>query len=130
MPTGEIERTAPLGLDSLLDTPLRTGDQEGPDESAVRQLRHIEVGNERLRISAYAVRNLFDVLEKIRPFVKEEMLKGDERDLFNIANNFSVRHLNESQKGNYEGPLWYSWMFYVNLATIHLVTRIQTRVAQ
>jgi hypothetical protein len=32
--------------------------------------------------------------------------------------------------GNYEGPLWFSWMFYVNLATIHLVTRIQARAAQ
>jgi hypothetical protein len=35
-----------------------------------------------------AVRELFDVLEKIRPAVKAEMFRGDEADLFNIANNF------------------------------------------
>jgi hypothetical protein len=98
MPTGEIERTAPLGLDSLLDTPLRTGDQDIQKRvlSAIATYRSRQRTVEDQRD---AVRNLFDVLEKVRPSVKAEMLKGDERDLFNIANNFSVRHLNESQKG-------------------------------
>jgi hypothetical protein len=47
------------------------------------------------------VRELFDVLEKLRPEVRAEMLRGDEADLFNFANNFTIRHLNEIQKGNY-----------------------------
>ena len=58
------------------------------------------------------MRELFDVLEKLRPEVKAEMLRGDEGDLFNIANNFAIRHLNEKQKGNYDSALWHSWMFY------------------
>lgn len=86
-------------------------------------------GNPGVEDQRDAVRNLFDVLERIRPLVKAEMLQGDERDLFNIANNFSVRHFNAAQKGNYEGPLWFSWMFYVNLATIHLITRLKARSA-
>lgn len=74
-----------------------------------------------------AVRELFDVLEKLRPEVKAEMLRGDEGDLFNIANNFAIRHLNEKQKGNYDSALWHSWMFYNNLATVHVITRLIAR---
>lgn len=73
---------------------------------------------------------LFHVLEKLRPQVKAEMLRGDEADLFNIANNFTIRHFNEKQKGNYDSPLWHSWMFYVNLSTIHLITRPMNRNAR
>ena len=74
-----------------------------------------------------AVRELYDILERLRPQVKAEMLRRDEQDLFNIANNFTIRHLTESQKGNYDSVLWHSWMFYVNLATIHLITRTAVR---
>ena len=74
-----------------------------------------------------AVRELFDVLEKLRPEVKAEMLRGDEGDLFNIANNFTIRHLNEKQKGNYDSALWHPWMFYVNLSTIHVITHVRER---
>ena len=74
-----------------------------------------------------AVRELFDVLEKLRPEVKAEMLRGDESDLFNIANNFTIRHLNEKQKRNYDSAIWHSWMFYVNLSTVHVITRLIAR---
>jgi hypothetical protein len=76
------------------------------------------------------VRELFDVLEKLRPEVKAEMLRGDEADLFNIANNFTIRQVNEKQKGNYDSALWHSWMFYMNLSTIHVITRLMARKAR
>jgi hypothetical protein len=62
--------------------------------------------------------------------VKAEMLRGDEGALFNIANNFTIRHLNERQKGNYDTATWHSWMFYVNLSTIHMITRLVNRKAR
>jgi hypothetical protein len=62
------------------------------------------------------------VLEYLQKDVKL-YLKGDEPDLFNIANNFGIRHHNQNQKTNYDQALWLSWMFYVYLATIHLVAR-------
>ena len=76
-----------------------------------------------------AVRNLFDVLERLRPQIREHMLQGDEGDLFNIANNFAIRHFNDRQRTEWESPTWLSWMFYVNLATIHLMTRLLRRQA-
>lgn len=120
---GEIEHGGPDGLNTLLDTPLRTSDTDVRSRvaAAIATYRH---RNRTPADQRDAVRNLFDVLEKLRPQVKQEMLSGDASDLFRIANNFSIRHLNESQKGNYDSDVWYSWMFYVNLATIQLITRI------
>jgi hypothetical protein len=76
-----------------------------------------------------AVRELFDVLEKLRPELRDEMLQSDEGALFNIANNFVIRHLNEKQKDNYDSAIWHQWMFYVNLSTIHVITRLVSRKA-
>lgn len=73
-----------------------------------------------------AVRELADVLEYLRPQIKDTMLTKDEKDLFNIANNFAIRHHNESQKSDYDAN-WLSWIFYVYLATIHLVLRLIER---
>ncbi len=70
-----------------------------------------------------AVRDLADVLEYLRPKVKSLLTSKDEDDIFNIANNFGIRHHNDKQKTNYETALWLSWMFYFYLATIHVVLR-------
>jgi hypothetical protein len=71
-----------------------------------------------------AIRDLADVLEFLRPQVKQVLTSKDERDLFNIANNFGIRHHNEKQKTEYNKPIWYSWMFYYYLATIHASLRL------
>ena len=43
--------------------------------------------------------------------------------MFNIANNFGLRHHNDRQKTGYDTALWLSWMFYLYLATLHVVVR-------
>ena len=70
-----------------------------------------------------AVRDLSDVLEYLRPHMKSLLNKKDEDDLFNIANNFGIRHHNDRQKTNYDTAIWLSWMFYFYLSTIHVVLR-------
>jgi len=49
---------------------------------------------------------------------------SDENDLFNLANNFGIRHHKETQKTQYDKPIWLSWLFYYYLATIHAVVRL------
>lgn len=71
----------------------------------------------------HAVHDLADVFEYLRPRVKSLLSKQDESDLFNIANNFEIRHHNEAQKADYDGNLWLSWMFYFYLATVHVLLR-------
>lgn len=127
--SGQVEHTADDGLDQLIDAALPTKD---PDiarrvAGAIALYRNRGRTEEDLRL---AVRELFDVLEKLRPELKAEMLTKDEGDLFNIANNFTIRHLNEKQKGNYDSAIWHSWMFYVNLSTIHVITRLMNRKAR
>jgi hypothetical protein len=70
-----------------------------------------------------AVRDLADVLEYLKPQVHELLSNKDEKDLFNIANNFGIRHHNDKQKTSYDASIWLSWMFYFYLSTIHVVLR-------
>jgi hypothetical protein len=80
-----------------------------------------------------AVRELADVLEFLKPKLKEVLMKKDESDLFNIANNFDIRHNNKDQKTHYDKAIWLSWMFYYYLATIHaslrLIEKSETRAS-
>jgi hypothetical protein len=77
-----------------------------------------------------AIRDLADVLEYIRPKLKEVLTKPDEADLFNIVNNFGIRHHNQQQKSDYDASIWLSWMFYFYLATIHAAMRMLDKKAQ
>jgi len=65
------------------------------------------------------VRDLVDVLEFHRAEVKKHLSK-DESDLFNVANNFALRHHRQGQKDDYDDA-WLGWLFYLYLATVHLV---------
>ena len=70
-----------------------------------------------------AVRDLADVFEYLKPSVQRLLTSKDESDLFNLANNFGVRHHNDKQKTNYDEALWLAWMYYFYLATVHLLLR-------
>lgn len=71
-----------------------------------------------------AIKELADVLEFLRPRLGEAITKKDESDLFNIANNFGIRHHNDRQKTDYDKEIWLNWMFYFYIATLHTVLRI------
>ncbi len=71
-----------------------------------------------------AVVGLCNVLEFLRPKLAGVITDKDENDLFNIANNFGLRHHNDVQKTNYNKSIWLSWMFYFYLSTIHSVIRL------
>jgi hypothetical protein len=75
----------------------------------------------------HAVRDLADVLEAIRPEMKQAMQSKDESALFDLANNFAIRHNNRKQQKEYDRQPWLSWAFYVYLATIHAVLRVRDR---
>jgi hypothetical protein len=74
-----------------------------------------------------AVRNLADILEFLKPKLKLVLTQKDESDLFNIANNFGIRHHNDQQRTNYDKSIWYEWMFYYYLATIRATLKLIKR---
>ena len=93
---------------------------EGKVESAIRKFCWFNSSVEDRR---EAVRTLADVLEFLRPKIKKALTSKDEDDLFNLANNFGIRHHNDKQKIRYDAQIWLSWMFYYYLATIHACIR-------
>jgi hypothetical protein len=119
---GVILRRPEEGFEQIFEAALPTSDKRIEDRvtDAIAQFR-----NRGATISdrRKAVRELADVLELLRPQVKSFLTNKDDADLFNIANNFGIRHLNDKQQTGYDAALWLSWMFYFYLATIHVVLR-------
>lgn len=121
---GEILNLPHAGMASLLGASLPHHD---PDNIEAR----IQAATDRFRRHGasledrkHALRDLADVLEFVRPRVKNVLSSKDEADLFNIVNNFGVRHHNDRQKTDYDASIWYSWMFYFYLATLHACLRL------
>lgn len=75
-----------------------------------------------------AVIVLANVLEERRSLIKAELLSKDEDALFMIANKFSIRHQQESQRSDYD-PVFLDWVFWWYLATIELTDRLVARAA-
>lgn len=125
-PAGEIIVLAPEEFRPLLDAPVPAGDDADLVTTRVEEAKRIFRSRaSRKADRRQAVRELADVLEVLRPEIKEEMLSKDEGALFHIANGFAVRHNNREQRRDYDDAIWLSWAFYVYLATIHAVLRLR-----
>ncbi|VEN72739.1 conserved hypothetical protein [Candidatus Desulfarcum epimagneticum] len=120
---GEIMALADTGLEGLFEAPIP---HVNPDnisarvEAARNKFRRYRSSLDERR---NAIRELADVLEFLRPDLKEVLMPKDESDIFNLANNFGIRHHNTRQKTEF----WYSWLFYYYLATIHAAVRLIER---
>jgi len=123
---GEIATLAPNGLDKLLQAspPMHDAPARQRMDAAIARFQRYGSSIEDRRL---AVRDLADVLEKLRPQVKAALSRDDEADLFNLANNFGIRHFNGKQKTDYDTAVWLSWMFYFYLATINACLHILER---
>lgn len=119
---GEVLSKPEAGFERIFEADVPSSDDNVRSriEKAVRRYRrHGSTVDDRRQ----AVRDLADVLEYLRPKIKALLTKADESDLFNIANNFGIRHHNDQQKTSYDTAIWLSWMFYFYLATLHVVLR-------
>jgi hypothetical protein len=121
----EIVERAPVGLDKLVK-----GELPKSVDSKLRGRVQAAVDKYRRRGATIsdrrdAVRDLGDVLEAMREEAKQQ-LRDDERDLFNILNNFGIRHNNAKQKTEYDG-IWLAGVFYHCLDLIYVLTHILDR---
>jgi len=121
---GEILEIAPTGLEHIFEEIVQTDDPENIDmrrQNAIsKYMRHHATISDKKD----AVRELADVLE----FLKKSgirLQKKDEGDLFNIINNFDIRHHNKSQQGEYDKEMWYDWMFYTFLSSINVLLKLK-----
>lgn len=119
---GEVLHKPEEGFEAIFDADIPSKDSNivGRISAATNSFRrHGSSIDDRRQ----AVRDLADVFEYLKPQVQELLTNRDEKDLFNIANNFGIRHHNDRQKTSYEAAIWLSWMFYFYLSTIHVVLR-------
>lgn len=122
--TGEILILAEKGLSTLLDAEIPTNDEENIKNKMDAAILKFRRYKSTLEDRKEAIRELADVLEFLRPTIKEHLKKKDENDIFNIANNFGIRHHNSEQQTDYDKEIWYSWIYYFYLATLHAVLRM------
>jgi hypothetical protein len=121
---GEVLALAETGLEGLFEAPLPALDPDNVElriEAARTKFRRHRASLDDRR---EALRELADVLEYLRPKLREVLHRDDENDLFNLANNFGIRHHNQRQKTEYDKAIWYSWVFYYYLATLHAALRL------
>ena len=104
---GEIVTSTPEPFKTLVaaSTPKNTEQVEVVDKIASAE-RAFQYRGATKADRQHAVRDLADVLEHLRPQIKEAMLKEDEGALFNIANNFAIRHNNADQKARWSSPVF------------------------
>lgn len=122
--SGEILSMGDEGLNYLYKANLPEFDLENVNVKVKNAILRFRRHKSSIDDRKEAVRELADVLEFLRPQVKQELLSKDESDLFNIANNFGIRHHNQIQKNEYDKAVWLSWIFYIYLSSIHLVLRL------
>lgn len=123
---GEILTLPERGLENLLDANLPEYDPENVENKINLAINKFRRYKSSLEERKNAIRELADVLEYLRPKCKAMISKKDESDLFELANNFGIRHHNNVQKTDYDKSIWYSWIFYYYLATIHASLRLIT----
>lgn len=121
---GEIVHRALPGTETLLDSKSPTYDVRNVDNIIVEATECYKRSRSSETDKRNAVKMLADVLEFLRPKIKAVLSTPDENDLFNIANNFGIRHHNKLQKTDYDQEIWLDWMFYYYLAAINAVIRL------
>lgn len=124
---GEILSIPEKGIKELLNAKLPELNPQNVNarvDAAQKKFRRYRSSYEDRRD---AVRDLADVLEYLKPELRTVLNRKDESALFDIANNFGIRHHNADQKTDCDKSIWYSWIFYFYLSTIHAVVRLIKR---
>ena len=127
---GEIVITTPEGMERLLAATLPTDDQANIASRVNVAKQQFLLSRSSLNSRREAVRNLGDVLEYLKPELKNILTTKDTSDLFNILNNFGIRHHNVDQQTDYDQVIFLSWLFYYYLAAIHAAIHLINKQKQ
>lgn len=114
--------------DELLEQALTTPDatDRSEVEHAVALFRARGATREDKRSAVVA---LARVLEHRRALLKDKLPRKDEGALFQIANEFDLRHRRPGQQGDY-GEAFLNWVFWWYLGTVELTDRLRAEQDQ
>lgn len=120
------------GLQHILDVQIVSYDEANVDSKVRNAIvrwrnRHLSFDERKA-----AIRELADVFEWLKKAknLSAVMDRKDESAIFDLANNFAIRHHDPKQKANYDEAIWYSWIFHFYLATYHAAIRMLIRHEQ
>ena len=111
------------GMQELVQTELPKYDPENVENKVVAATNRFLSRHSSHEERKEAVRALADVLEFLAPQIKAHFTTTEKSTLFNLINNFGIRHHNQIQQKDYD-PVWLNWMYYFFLATIHTLLGI------
>ncbi len=101
------------GLQHILDAEIIPFDEKNVDSKVRNAIakwrnRHLSLPDKK-----EAIRELADVFEWLKKTQKLDSAldRKDELAIFEIANQFGIRHHDPKQKTNYDPMIWYSWIF-------------------
>jgi hypothetical protein len=114
------------GLKHILDAEIIPYDNVNVDSKVQNAIAKWRNRHLLLPEKKEAIRELADVFEWLKKTKRlSTVLDGkDESAIFDIANNFGIRHHDPKQKTNYDKAIWYAWIFHFYLATYHAVIRL------
>jgi len=123
---GQIRANATGGVEHIIGAEIVPFDETNVDSKVRTAIEKWRMRHTTLEDKKEAIRLLADVFEWLKKTSQLEnaLVTKDESDLFNIANNFSIRHHGPAQKSNYDQSIWYNWMFHFYLATYHASVRL------
>jgi hypothetical protein len=113
-------------LSHILDADIIPYDEEHVDSKvrhAIRKWRNRQLSSTEQKEAIREMADVFEWLKKTKRLA-DVLDSKDESALFDIANNFAVRHHNPQQKSNYDKAIWFSWIFHFYLATYHASIRL------
>lgn len=67
-------------------------------------------------------------LEYIRKELEDVIPKEEVNDIFNLLNNFDLRHNNTLKKNGYDTAIYYPWMFYIFISTFDAFVKMRQRI--
>lgn len=129
---GRIRSKGSGGLEHILGAQIVPFDEANVDNKVRKAIELWRNRHATLDDKKEAIRLLADVFEWLKDTqqLQRALVRKDESDLFNIANNFSIRHHEQAQKTNYDQGIWYNWMFHFYLATYHASVRLLIKQEQ
>lgn len=129
---GEILTLGEDSLKEILQASILPYDYNNVDLKVQHAVYKWRTRNQTLDDRKAIIRELADVFEWLKKTknLKEVLDKKDDSLIFELINNFEIRHHNPNQKGNYDKNIWYSWMFHFYLATYHAIIRLLIKYEQ
>jgi len=124
---GYIRELVNNGLEGVLDSKQEFIDDaisENTVQAAKKKFFHHKADESDRKGS---ILEIGGVLENLKNTNQLRLNKNDETELFNILNNFNLRHNRPDQKPNYDKDVFYPWVFYNLLSALDASLKLQKR---